>query len=99
MVDNTRDQPSEKEYPPKSKDWLKNAGIGMEKRRRSSSANNYRIENNKMIIENEDGTIQELEIVSSKDKHGKLRKAVPTLPLSFAIICLLLNIVPGLGNT
>ncbi|XP_064099695.1 protein stum homolog [Macrobrachium nipponense] len=77
---------------------LHNAGIGIEKRRRSSLATNYRIENNKVIIENEDGTVQELEIVSSKEKQGKLRKAVPALPLGFAITCLILNIIPGLGT-
>ncbi|XP_068230630.1 protein stum homolog [Palaemon carinicauda] len=78
---------------------LHNAGIGIEKRRRSSlAATNYRIENNKVIIENEDGTVQRLEIVSSNEKQGKLRKAVPALPLGFAITCLILNIIPGLGT-
>ncbi|XP_068230920.1 uncharacterized protein [Palaemon carinicauda] len=49
-----------------------------------------------VIIENEDGTVQRLEIVSSNEKQGKLRKAVPALPLGFAITCLILNIIPGL---
>nr|XP_027220625.1 protein stum homolog [Penaeus vannamei] len=51
-----------------------------------------------VLIENEDGEIQEFEILASKDKHGALRKAVPTLPVALAVCCLVLNMVPGLGT-
>ncbi|XP_047487814.1 protein stum homolog [Penaeus chinensis] len=86
-----------KERTGSKKDWLAAGGIGIEKRRRSSAAS-YRIENNKVLIENEDGEIQEFEILASKDKHGTLRKAVPTLPVALAICCLVLNMIPGLGT-
>ncbi|XP_042870274.1 protein stum homolog [Penaeus japonicus] len=86
-----------KERAGSKKDWLAAGGIGIEKRRRSSAAS-YRIENNKVLIENEDGEVQEFEILASKEKHGTLRKAVPTLPVSLAICCLVLNMVPGLGT-
>ncbi|ROT70878.1 hypothetical protein C7M84_010822 [Penaeus vannamei] len=52
----------------------------------------------RVLIENEDGEIQEFEILASKDKHGALRKAVPTLPVALAVCCLVLNMVPGLGT-
>lgn len=50
-----------------------------------------------VLIETADG-VQELEIVSSKEKHGSFRKAVPALPIPLAILCLILNIFPGLGE-
>lgn len=50
-----------------------------------------------VLIETEDG-VQELEIVESKEKHGTLRKAVPILPVPLAVLCLFLNLVPGLGQ-
>ncbi|KAK4295443.1 hypothetical protein Pmani_031992, partial [Petrolisthes manimaculis] len=50
-----------------------------------------------VLIETADG-VQELEIVSSKEKHGSFRKAVPALPIPLAVLCLILNIIPGLGT-
>ncbi|XP_069178153.1 protein stum homolog [Procambarus clarkii] len=88
---------SERNSSKHKKDWLAVGGIGIEKRRRSSNAS-YRIENNKVLIETEDGEIQELEIVETKEKMGTLRKAVPTLPVPLAALCLLLNLIPGLGT-
>lgn len=82
--------------PKHNKDWLAVGGIGIEKRRRSSAAS-YRIENNKVMIETEGG-VQEFEIIESKEKHGTLRKAVPILPVPLAVLCLFLNLVPGLGT-
>nr|XP_053652164.1 protein stum homolog [Cherax quadricarinatus] len=52
----------------------------------------------KVLIETEDGEVQEFEIVESKEKLGTLRKAVPTLPVPLAVLCLILNLIPGLGT-
>ena len=49
-------------------------------------------------METASGEVQELEIVETKDMHGAFRKAVPIMPVPLAIICLLLNLVPGLGK-
>ncbi|XP_042210251.1 protein stum homolog [Homarus americanus] len=99
---NTEAEVTKEEVPKKNgskhkKDWLAVGGIGIEKRRRSSNAS-YRIENNKVLIETEDGGVQELEIVATKEKLGTLRKAVPTLPVPLAVLCLVLNLIPGLGT-
>ncbi|KAF2353165.1 SPEC3/Stum [Trinorchestia longiramus] len=81
----------------KRKDFLQLGGIEIEKRR-SSSCTSYRISNNKVVIETASGERQELEIVSSKERHGVLRRALPVLSVPVAALCCILNIVPGLGT-
>jgi hypothetical protein len=50
-------------------------------------------------MEEKDGKITKLELVEVKEKMGKMRKAVPTLPIAIAIILCLLNVVlPSVGK-
>ena len=48
-----------------------------------------------MLVQGPDGEMVECEIVSSKDHESLFVKNAPVLPLPFAIICCVLNIVPG----
>ncbi|OXA43105.1 Protein stum [Folsomia candida] len=80
------------------------AGIGIEQRRKLSQQNaeahgKVFQQGNQVYIEDKDGNVTRLEVVEVAEKMGLLRKAVPTLPVFFAIIfCLLNTILPGTGN-
>ena len=47
------------------------------------------------MVKGEDGQMVECEIISTKDKESVFDKNAPVLPLFLAIICCILNIVPG----
>lgn len=60
------------------------------------SSNNFL---RQVFIEDKEGNVTRLEVVEVKEKMGLLRKAVPTLPLFFAIIfCLCNTVFPGTGT-
>ena len=50
------------------------------------------------MVKGEDGQMVECEIISTKDKESVFDKNAPVLPLFLAIICCILNIVPGKKN-
>lgn len=81
-----------------SQNLLQSAGIGIEKRRRSS-AGNYRIENNQVLYENDDGQTERMEIVKIHEKHGCFRKSIPYMPMPVAVLLCVLNVVtPSIGT-
>ena len=51
-----------------------------------------------MMVKGDDGEMVECEIVSTRDHESVCSKHAPVLPLPVAIICCILNIVPGLGT-
>ncbi|CAL4101651.1 unnamed protein product, partial [Meganyctiphanes norvegica] len=51
-----------------------------------------------VYIETKNGDVEELEIVEAKDRHNLFRKALPILPVPLALLCLLLNLLPGAGT-
>ena len=48
-----------------------------------------------MLVQGPDGEMVECEVISTKDHESFWTKNAPVLPLPFAIICCILNIVPG----
>ena len=48
-----------------------------------------------MWVKGEDGQMVECEVLSTKDRESIFAKNAPVLPLPFAIICGILNFVPG----
>ena len=49
-----------------------------------------------MMVKGDDGEMVECEIVSTRDHESVCSKHAPVLPLPIAIICCILNIVPGM---
>ncbi|XP_043202974.1 protein stum homolog isoform X1 [Amphibalanus amphitrite] len=81
-----------------SQNLLQSAGIGIEKRRRSSTST-YRIENNQVLYENDDGQTERMEIVKIHEKHGCFRKSIPYMPMPVALLLCVLNVVtPSIGT-
>ena len=48
-----------------------------------------------MMIRGDDGEMREMEIVATRDKLSAYQIACPILPIPMAIICGVLNIIPG----
>ena len=48
-----------------------------------------------MMIRGEDGEMREVEIVATRDKLSAYQEACPILPLPMAVVCGVLNIIPG----
>ena len=48
-----------------------------------------------MMIRGEDGEMREVEIVATRDKLSVYQQACPILPIGLAILCGVLNIIPG----
>ncbi|XP_037071925.1 protein stum homolog isoform X2 [Pollicipes pollicipes] len=81
-----------------SQNLLQSAGIGIEKRRRSSTGQ-YRIENNQVVYETDNGETERMEIVKIHEKHGSFRKAIPYMPMPVAITLCVLNVIaPSIGT-
>jgi len=88
----------------------KNLGFGFEKRHKLRAKSRDELnktepickqeELNKetMMVKGPDGEMVECEIVSTRDHESMFNKHAPILPLPLAIICCILNIVPGLGT-
>jgi len=82
------------------------AGIGYEQRRRLSQQTaeahgDGRVfqQGSQLFIEDKEGHVTRLEVVEVKEKMGLLRKAVPTLPVCFAVLFLVFNtLLPGTGT-
>lgn len=52
-----------------------------------------------LVVEEKDGRLTKLEILEVREKMGKLRKAVPTLPICIAILlCFVNTFLPGVGK-
>jgi hypothetical protein len=49
-----------------------------------------------MMLRGDDGELREYEIVSTRERESVFQRACPVVPVPLAIICCLLNIVPGL---
>ena len=43
----------------------------------------------------EDGEVREMEIVSAKEKLSVFQKTCPVLPTKVALLCAVLNLIPG----
>ena len=43
----------------------------------------------------EDGEIREMEIVSAHERESVFQKTCPVLPVTFALVCAVLNLLPG----
>ena len=48
-----------------------------------------------MMIKGEDGQMVECEIISTRDHESIFDKNAPVLPIFLAIICCILNLIPG----
>ena len=48
-----------------------------------------------MMVKGPDGKMIECEIVATREHESIFMKNAPTLPLPLAIICCILNIIPG----
>ena len=48
-----------------------------------------------MWVKGEDGQMVECEVVATKDHESVFTKNAPILPLPFAVLCGILNFVPG----
>ncbi len=49
-----------------------------------------------MMLRGDDGELREYEIVSTRERESVFQRACPVIPVPLAIICCLLNILPGL---
>lgn len=52
-----------------------------------------------MMWRGEDGELREVEIVETHEHESVFQKACPVLPVWLAIICAVLNLVPGTQAT
>jgi hypothetical protein len=48
-----------------------------------------------MMLRGDDGELREYEVISTRERESVFQRACPVLPVALAIICCLLNIVPG----
>eukprot|EP00093_Oithona_nana_P002342 02342.XXX_52843_51402_1 [CDS] Oithona nana genome sequencing. len=74
----------------------KNYGMGFEQRHKLRTQS--RQEKQTLWVRGEDGEMVECEVLSTKDRESIFAKNAPILPLPIAIICGILNFVPGLGT-
>ena len=49
-----------------------------------------------MMLRGDDGELREYEVVSTRERESVFQRACPVLPVALAVICCLLNIVPGI---
>ena len=48
-----------------------------------------------MLYRGDDGEMREYQIIETHEHESVFQKACPVLPVSLAIICAILNLVPG----
>jgi len=79
---------------------MSNQGIGYEKRHKARNRSRDELNEDKqtMMVKGPDGKMIECEIVATREHESIFMKNAPTLPLPLAIICCILNIIPGLGT-
>ena len=51
-----------------------------------------------MLYRGSDGEVRQVEVLEVRDRESTFQKACPVLPLPLAVLCFVLNLIPGAGT-